>query len=399
MIRKLEGKLKYVSGSMIAAMMVITVAGCTAGNVKAETTEAATEAAVVTEAETEAETEAVTQEVTEDATIEEATEADKAKTNEAALDFVPANDGKTHIYEQDGGDYCRVEFSGNKDEIVTFDKHTFYEGDDFYLFFQKGTEVPGDAADVVDKVMADLESVEHMKYSDGESDGDSYWRTYYFDEEFDDINRDCSKINIFVLDNPNDGRVECATVNECLVYDEDFTETEEAGSESTIYHEMAHVLRLRQSPNLGGIMEEGVAVYSEYEMMKRRGRQEYSLMQYMDSFGLYDSEKIIENPEKVFYEITKGEHDDTYEQTYQYGFRFVCFLYEEYGEDVVKNISEIASKTKYDDYDIDPSILMGIIKMGTSDDVFERFGKWLPEAWEKKEAEYRELMGQKAIDF
>ena len=146
-------------------------------------------------------------------------------------------------------------------------------------------------------------------------------------------------------------------------------------------------------------MEEGVAVYSEYEMMKRRGRQEYSLMQYMDSFGLYDSEKIIENPEKVFYEITKGEHDDTYEQTYQYGFRFVCFLYEEYGEDVVKNISEIASKTKYDDYDIDPSILMGIIKMGTSDDVFERFGKWLPEAWEKKEAEYRELMGQKAIDF
>ena len=366
MIRKLEGKLKYVSGSMIAAMMVITVAGCTAGNVKAETTEA------------------TTQEVTEDATIEEATEADKAKTNEAASDFVPANDGKTHIYQQDGGDYCRVEFSGNKDEIVTFDKHTFYEGDDFYLFFQKGTEVPGDAADVVDKVMADLESVEHMKYSDGESDGDSYWRTYYFDEEFDDINRDCSKINIFVLDNPND---------------EDFTETEEAGSESTIYHEMAHVLRLRQSPNLGGIMEEGVAVYSEYEMMKRRGRQEYSLMQYMDSFGLYDSEKIIENPEKVFYEITKGEHDDTYEQTYQYGFRFVCFLYEEYGEDVVKNISEIASKTKYDDYDIDPSILMGIIKMGTSDDVFERFGKWLPEAWEKKEAEYRELMGQKAIDF
>ena len=101
MIRKLEGKLKYVSGSMIAAMMVITVAGCATGNVKAETTEA------------------TTQEVTEDATIEEATEADKAKTNEAASDFVPANDGKTNIYQQDGGDYCRVEFSGNKDEIVT----------------------------------------------------------------------------------------------------------------------------------------------------------------------------------------------------------------------------------------------------------------------------------------
>ena len=56
MIRKLEGKLKYVSGPMIAAMMVITVAGCTTGNVKAETTEATTEAVAVTEAETEAET-------------------------------------------------------------------------------------------------------------------------------------------------------------------------------------------------------------------------------------------------------------------------------------------------------------------------------------------------------
>ena len=61
MIRKLEGKLKYVSGSMIAAMMVITVAGCTAGNVKAETTEAATEAVAVAEVETDAETETETE--------------------------------------------------------------------------------------------------------------------------------------------------------------------------------------------------------------------------------------------------------------------------------------------------------------------------------------------------
>ena len=53
----------------------------------------------------------------------------------------------------------------------------------------------------------------------------------------------------------------------------------------------------------------------------------------------------------------------------------------------------MASKTKYDAYETDPSILIEIIKKGTSEDVFDRFGEWLPENWPEKSAECMEYLG------
>jgi hypothetical protein len=239
-----------------------------------------------------------------------------------------------------------------------------------------------------------------MKYSDGEDDGDSYWRDYYFDGQFQGINKDCDKINIFVLNDPENGNIECATVNECILYDDDFTNTGDSGSEGTVYHELAHVLRLRQSPYLGDVMEEGVALYSEYELMKKHDYKDYSMIIYVDD---YANDKLLEKgildkPERAYWDISYD--DDNVEQLdYQYGFRFVCFLYEEYGDDVIKNIGEVASKTKYDDYETDPSILIEIIKKGTSEDVFERFGQWLPENWAEKSAECRKYLGVDGGDW
>lgn len=216
----------------------------------------------------------------EDVTVKETSETKSAAPdteNVSENDSIP-EDGKTHISDEADGAYARVIFSGNPDEIVKFDKHTYYEGDDFFIFFQKDTEVPGDTAVFVDQIMAELEEVEHMKYSDGEDDGDSYWRDYHFDGQFVGINEDCDKINIFVLNDPENGNVECATVNECILYDDDFTESGLSGSEGTVYHELAHVLRLRQSPYLGDVMEEGVALYSEYELMMKHDYRDYSMI-------------------------------------------------------------------------------------------------------------------------
>ena len=108
--------------------------------------------------------------------------------------------------------------------------------------------------------------------------------------------------------------------------------------------------------------------------------------------------RILEKPERAYWDISYD--DDNIEQLdYQYGFRFVCFLYEEYGDDVIKNIGEVASKTKYDDYETDPSILIEIIKKGTSEDVFEKFGQWLPENWAEKSAECRKYLGVDGGDW
>ena len=408
MIRRIRTTFRRVMVPVIAGMMILGLTGCS-DQQNENATETVKEADNVTENVEEEVKSETSQEVTEAATESRKTEAaseeetDKSgAADEEATESISmtSSDGKTHITDEAGGAYSQVVFSGDPDELVKFDKHTYFEGDDFYIFFQKDTEIPGDTALFVDQIMAELEEVEHMKYSDGEDDGDSYWRDYYFDGQFQGINEDCDKINIFVLNDPENGNIECATVNECILYDDDFTNTGDSGSEGTVYHELAHVLRLRQSPYLGDVMEEGVALYSEYELMKKHGYKDYSMIIYVDD---YANDKllekgILEKPERAYWDISYD--DDNIEQLdYQYGFRFVCFLYEEYGDDVIKNIGEVASKTKYDDYETDPSILIEIIKKGTSEDVFEKFGQWLPENWAEKSAECRKYLGVDGGDW
>lgn len=430
MSRKLKRFMKMVSVPTAACLLMLGLTGCGTDKNSEEVTEVVKEADDITENVQEDITETVqedvkenvqkevadnvqddvTENVREDAkenAQEEAKAGGSSETMSAASNTenlserndIP-EDGKTHISDEADGAYARVIFSGNPDEIVKFDKHTYYEGDDFFIFFQKDTEVPGDTAVFVDQIMAELEEVEHMKYSDGEDDGDSYWRDYHFDGQFVGINEDCDKINIFVLNDPENGNIECATVNECILYDDDFTESGISGSEGTVYHELAHVLRLRQSPYLGDVMEEGVALYSEYELMMKHDYRDFSMVQYVDDLGeekLRDA-GIYENPERAYWYIS--DDDDNIEQLdYQYGFRFVCFLYDEYGDDVIKNIGEVASKTKYDDYETDPSILIEIIKKGTSEDVYERFGEWLPEHWPEKSAECNKFLGLDSADY
>ena len=359
MIRQIRTTFRRVLVPAIAGILMLGLTGCSdqqnenatemvkeADNVtedveeevKSETSQEVTEAAGSTEAATESKkTEAASEEETDKSGA-----ADEEVTESISM---TSSDGKTHITDEAGGAYSQVVFSGDPDELVKFDKHTYFEGDDFYIFFQKDTEIPGDAALFVDQIMAELEEVEHMKYSDGEDDGDSYWRDYYFDGQFQGINEDCDKINIFVLNDPENGNIECATVNECILYDDDFTNTGDSGSEGTVYHELAHVLRLRQSPYLGDVMEEGVALYSEYELMKKHGYKDYSMIIYVDD---YANDKllekgILEKPERAYWDISYD--DDNIEQLdYQYGFRFVCFLYEEYGDDVIKNIGRQQDK-------------------------------------------------------
>ena len=232
MSRKLKRFMKMVSVPTAACLLMLGLTGCGTDKNSEEVTEVVKEADDITENVQEDITETVQKDVKEnvqkevadnvqddvtenvreyakentheDVTVKETSETKSAAPdteNVSENDSIP-EDGKTHISDEADEAYARVIFSGDPDEIVKFDKHTYYEGDDFFIFFQKDTEVPGDTAVFVDQIMAELEEVEHIKYSDGEDDGDSYWRDYHFDGQFVGINEDCDKINIFVLNDP-----------------------------------------------------------------------------------------------------------------------------------------------------------------------------------------------------
>ena len=66
---------------------------------------------------------------------------------------------------------------------------------------------------------------------------------------------------------------------------------------------------------------------------------------------------------------------------YQYGIRFVTFLMETYGPDVIQKLGESAAKRSFSEEDNDA--IIEVIREATSEDVFEQFGNWVPNGWKK----------------
>ena len=286
----------------------------------------------------------------------------------------------------------KIEFSGNPDDVIVIEENSYCEGEKFVLYLGKGCKVHGDIAIQFAAIMDDLEDWYDLKYSDYIFDGDSDWREYYYDGAFQGINTDCSKVNIVLVVDPKTGEVEYASDNMTLLFDDDMNP--ENDMIYVAYHELTHVLRLRQSKNMGDIFEEGVATYTQYKYAVDNHLPMGSMFVYTRDDGLIhplDEEAIYADAEQVFRDIENSERSiEQFE--YQYGIRFVYFLMEEYGEGVIRDISNAARKDlqEYDNLDQ----IIKAIKDGTSEDVFERFGAWLPDGWEKFTNDYNDYMSE-----
>ena len=286
----------------------------------------------------------------------------------------------------------KIEFSGNPDDVIVIEENSYCEGEKFVLYLGKGCKVHGDIAIQFATIMDDLEDWYDLKYSDYIFDGDSDWREYYYDGAFQGINTDCSKVNIVLVVDPKTGEVEYASDNMTLLFDDDMNP--ENDMIYVAYHELTHVLRLRQSKNMGDIFEEGVATYTQYKYAVDNHLPMGSMFVYTRDDGLIhplDEEAIYADAEQVFRDIENSERSiEQFE--YQYGIRFVYFLMEEYGEGVIRDISNAARKDlqEYDNLDQ----IIKAIKDGTSEDVFERFSAWLPDGWEKFTNDYNDYMSE-----
>ena len=294
----------------------------------------------------------------------------------------------------------RITLSGNAADVVQVKENSYYEGDRYVLYFEKGTTIHGDMAKQIEKIMKDEEDLFGLKYEKTEylaSTSQKDFRKEELGDSFAGVNPEREKVDILIMDYKDDGAIEWSDVNTILLFDEDFEA--ETGGMRTVYHEMGHVLRLRQSPQLGSIIEEGIGNYSEDMLTRKNGIPDWSLMQYYEAGNteaLYDASAIEADPEKAFREINDASRSST-QPEYAYGFRFIHFLRETYGEDVVKKLSETAGRHGFEPKDTDAVIQ--ILKETTSEDVFERFGKWLPEGWKKWCAGYREYMQPFGFDF
>ncbi len=286
----------------------------------------------------------------------------------------------------------KLELSGNSEDVIVTDVNSYYESERFFLYIEKGCKIYGDIAVKLEGIMDELEEKYSLSFTKQFFDGDTDWREFYFDGSYQGINVDCEKINIMIMDYKDDGRVEWAANNQVMLFDEDLDP--DGPYIEAVYHELTHVLRLNQSQQLGVIFEEGLALNSEYRLMQKHNLEVWSIFIYTrdDSFiNPYDESDILNDAEQAFRDIEAAERDE-YQKEYQYGIRFVTFLIEEYGENVIKDISDTAtaSNLQYGDTDM----VISIIKQATSEDVFERFSAWLPEGWDRFSNEYNNYMSQ-----
>lgn len=264
-------------------------------------------------------------------------------------------------------------------EMVTVEEVSYYEGEHFILYFEKDCVIPKDAPKRIEEIMTQEETLFSLRFDETSHAEESGLLRFYFGEDtFQGIGYRQDKLNIIICHDIQDGSIECADNNELKLFDTDFDPEVDSGE--TCYHEIAHCLRLRQSPKLGQVFEEGFGVYAQWKMAVLQGTPSWSLIQYVDYGGAdpYDEEGVCEDAEKAFRE-TNLEARTVEQLNYQYGIRLVSFLMDEYGEDVILRISETAAKYEFDETDNDK--IIEILKEATSEDMFERFAKWLPKGW------------------
>ncbi len=370
--KKMNKKITAVF--LVMCVLASAVAGCKNADAAVETTEATASSAVESTAESEAAAASETE-------AEEPVETEATEATEATTEATTAQTTAPKVEPKEP----KLELDGNKKTKITVKENSYYEGDRFVLYFQEGAKIKGDIAKTVERVMKEDEDVIGLSFDNYSHCTESTWRVDCFGGggAFFGINEDMSKVNILIMKNPDNGTIEWAMPDCVYLFDTTFDRKYKDGGHDTLFHELAHALRLRNSVNLGDIFEEGVALYAQDRVSRKEKYADWSIIQYVD-YGYYHSQyndkPLKKDPEKCFIKDNTASRSAGQLQ-YQYGIRFVFFLFDTYGKDVIKNITEVANKYQFSGTDSEK--VVEIIKEATSKDVFKKFKKWLPGGWKK----------------
>lgn len=286
----------------------------------------------------------------------------------------------------------KIELSGDPNDVFTAETDCYAENENIVMYFQKDVTIKGDMLETANKVMNDLSEITGFDFSsncDTEHDFSFVADMYFEPDYFSGVNPNESKVNIFVVDLGD--AVEFTYVNSAAFFSSDFDY--EYDFYSVLYHELSHVLQFRNGVDLGNVMNEGFAAYTENKARLSNDIPAWTAAQYY--FPLEFDDSIISGNDEDFTYLF-----DVNDNNYQYGFRFVTFLNETYGEDIFYDILSKATETGFDSgYDVDnyeasvkkKSVeLLAIIKSVTSENVMVEFSEWYNANWSLLAQKYME---------
>lgn len=276
----------------------------------------------------------------------------------------------------------KLELSGKAEDTYTITEECYVEGDEVVIYLPKGITVKGDMLKITEKIMADLSETTGLNFKKNHNIEDPMECRDLFYEEglFADINKDAGKINLIFI---NEGEGSAWASDHNAVVDFEYF----GDDYQVLYHELSHVLQFRNGADLSSVMDEGYATYTAYTCQMEHGMPGWSAAQYF--WPVEDVAKpLIEGGEDAFCMVY-----DEKDTNYQYGFRFVLYLSETYGEDIYYKIMAAAEKsdfecfwhsdTEKEDKARNSDILIEVIKSQTSETVFEDFADWYANDWDK----------------
>lgn len=293
---------------------------------------------------------------------------------------------------------CRIELSGDPDDIFVTEQECYTDNDEIIIFFQKGVTVRGDMLTITEKVMDDITRESGFDFN--KNYDHDYFRVtdmYFENRDLATIDPENRKVQILIVDPSEelcDWAFEGGMVAASSVYDYDFD------CYQILYHELSHVAHTRNGTSLTPIMNEGYGVYMSYHTMRANGIPSEETRQYFSSpeypSGRFD-DSIIYNGESGFIMSYRDRIN-----VYHYGFRLITFLCDEYGDDAFKNIMNEATARDFDEMFSDENEeedminneleMIEIIKSQTSDDVFEEFAVWYEQNWDDLYEDYLNYM-------
>ena len=274
----------------------------------------------------------------------------------------------------------KIELSGNPKDEYVMTEPSYVETDKFILFLDKGVKIYGDTDKLIAKLMemTEAEAGLTLENKNGFVPMKNAGPGWLFGEEtFAGIDQNCKKFHIYVV--PYQKSFPCGMPGAMVLNEIDMEIA--AGEGWAFVHEYIHCLQFANGVSFNSIMNEGFATYVCGQVTRKKGDIKFNFNANYN-YAYYDKVITRDNAEAVFLE----EVEDGWEY-YLYGYRFMTFLYEEYGNRIYLDILEDATKNaKQYQYDLTSQEVLPYIKKHTSENVFIEFGDWLEENKERIEA-------------
>lgn len=261
--------------------------------------------------------------------------------------------------------------SGNAADKYVTSKPEYVETDEMILFLEAGVTVYGNTMELLEKLI-DIAEKESGLYMDNDtpfaecSGNSTDWM--YGQQTFQGVDPNGEKFHVYVVS--HEVCEPCAYGNAVVLNPQDLEIA--AGDGYVMIHETLHCLQMRNGVQMGSVMDEGFATYMTGRICDKDEEMNFDFDAEV-CYSYYDTKITKENAEEVFI----AEKEDNWEN-YLYGFRFITYLYENYGEDVYINILKDASpEDSMSIVEITPKAAANYVKKHTSDKVFEDFAEWL----------------------